>query len=437
LSIRRFLITGVVGFGFGAVLSTGAKADVELKIARFFDPCIERSADIERANGEACIIQALFDAFSAADNGVTIDLLPPHRDSFYPQLITAYAGGTPPDIHLLHRHRLPDFASAGLLAPLEQDLSAAGVDVGDWVSAARDAVTFDDEIVAIPFDLHVNVWHINQSLMAEAGLIGGDGRPMLPSSPGELLEHAERLKEATGKSYLAADFVQFPIGVRAVLSLLWQQDENVFDGGEALVDTAQMRAAITTFTDLFDAGLVNPAHNYETAQQAFLDGNVAVLINGTWAIDLYDREVARGSVGLADYDVADFPTLFEKPATWADSHLWAVPGSLKTERPEAYEAALKLLAWINDHNLDWARTGHLAVRTSVLESDAYANLAHRLDYRDSAEIGRDLPTTSGYDEVHDVMTKHLLAIWLDGVPVDDALAEAEDEIQDLLPLTLP
>ena len=193
-----------------------------------------------------------------------------------------------------------------------------------------------------------------------------------------------------------------------------------------------MRAAITTFTDLFDAGFANPAHDYEAAQQAFLNGEVAILINGTWAVDLYDAEVSRGEIALTDYDVADFPTLFDRPATWADSHLWAIPESLKSERPQAYDAAIQLLSWINDHNLDWARTGHLAVRTSILESDAYATLAHRPDYRESAEFGRDLPVTNGYDEIHDVMTRCLQAIWLDGLSLDDALAKAKVEIETLL-----
>ena len=338
----------------------------------------------------------------------------------------------PPDVHLLHRHRLPDFASAGLLAPLQDELPAAGVDIDDWETMARDAVTVDDQIVAIPFDFHANLWHVNLALMLEAGLIGHDGRPVLPASPGELMEHAKQMQAATGKAYLAADFVQYPIGVRSVLSLLWQQGENIFDGREALVDTAEMRAAITTFTDLFNAGLADPGTDYEAAQQAFLNGEVAILINGTWAVDLYDKEVSRGEIALADYDVADFPTLFASPATWADAHLWAVPATLKTGRPEAYEAAIQLLSWINEHNLDWARTGHLAVRSSVLESDAYATLAHRLDYRRSAAIARDLPVTSGYDEIHDVMIRCLQAIWLDGVPLDDALAGAEADIQALL-----
>ncbi|MGI9488008.1 MAG: extracellular solute-binding protein [Geminicoccaceae bacterium] len=426
------LVIGLIWLAVTMLDPSDAHADIELKVDRFFDPCIDESTNIEQANGEACIVQSIFSAFSTADNGITVDLLPPQRDNYYPRLITAYANGAPPDIHLLHRHRLPDFAAAGLLAPLREDLSGAGVDIDDWQQAAVDAATIDDQIVAVPFDLHANLWHINLSLLSEAGLIGNDGRPALPASPGELLQHAKLVKEATGKSYIAADFVQYPIGVRSVLSLLWQQGENIFDGGEALVDSAQMRAAITTFTDLFDAGFANPAHNYEAAQQAFLDGEVAILINGTWAVDLYDQMVSRGEVSLNEYDVTDFPTLFDSPATWADSHLWAIPLSLKTERPEAYDAAMQLLSWLNDHNFDWARTGHLAVRMSVLESDAYATLSHRLDYRRSADFGRDLPVTNGYDEIHDVMTKCLQEIWLDGAPLDDALARAEVGIQRLL-----
>ena len=430
--MRRGLVAGLAWLAMVGLGHPSAHADVELKVARFFDPCIEASANIEQASGEACIIQAIFSAFSAEDNGITVDLLPPHRDNYYPQLIAAYASGAPPDIHLLHRHRLPDFASAGLLAPLQDDLANIGVDITDWEEAARDAVTVDDEIIAVPFDFHANLWHINLSLMREAGLIAKGGRPMLPASPGELLDHARQMQTATGKSYLAADFVQFPIGVRSILSLLWQQGENVFDGREALVDTAEMRAAITSFTDLFDAGLADPGYDYEAAQQAFLDGEVAILINGTWAVDFYDRQISKGETALTDYDVADFPTLFTDPATWADSHLWAVPMSLKTERPEAYDAAIQLLSWINDHNFDWARTGHLAVRTSVLESDAYATLAHRLDYRRSATLGRDLPVTSGYDEIHDIMARCMRAIWHEEMPLDQALSKAEAEIQELL-----
>ncbi len=430
--MRPSIFAITVWMGALGLMPAEARADVELKVARFFDPCIEDRVSIERAAGEACIIQAIFEAFSAEDNGITIDLMPSHRENYYPQLIAAYSSGEPPDLHLVHRHRLSNFASAGMLAVLTEDLSEAGIDIEDWSPAASEAATIDDQLVAMPFDIHANLWHINLSIFADAGLIGGDGRPILPVSPGELLDHAAKIKEATGKDYLASDFVQFPIGARAVLSLLWQQGGNVLDEDEVMVDTAAMRAAITTFTDLFEADFAKSSHDYESAQQAFLNGDVAVLINGTWAVDLYDRRVARGDIALSEYDVVDFPTLLGTPATWADSHLWAVPESLKTDNPEAYQAAIQLLSWINEHNQDWARTGHMAVRRSVLESQAYATMAHRLDYRQSAAIGQDLPIANGYDEINDTLITALQAIWMDDVAIDQALKDAEAEIQQLL-----
>jgi multiple sugar transport system substrate-binding protein len=353
---------------------------------------------------------------------------PASWDRYYEQLQTSYAEGTPPDVHILHRHRIPDFIEAGALAALGDDLAAAGIDVADWEPEALAAVTVDGEIFGVPLDIHANLWHINLAILKAANLVASDGRPILPESPGEMLEHAKRVKETTGKDYLASDFVQFPIGVRAVLSLLWQQERNVLDGDQVTVDTPEMRAAITTITDLFDAGYADPTDDYEHAQQAFLDNDVAILINGTWAVEFYDREAANGEAILTEYDVADFPTLFDRPATWADSHLWVVPADLKAKKPETYQAALALLAWINDHNLAWARTGHLPSRTSVLESEDYGTLPHRLDYRQSARFTQDLPRSTSYNAIHDVLTRNLQAIWQGRKSLDDALSDAEVEV---------
>jgi multiple sugar transport system substrate-binding protein len=130
--------------------------------------------------------------------------------------------------------------------------------------------------------------------------------------------------------------------------------------------------------------------------------------------------------------VADFPTLFAEGATWADSHMWAIPASVKANDPETYAAALKVLAFINDHNIDWARTGHMAVRSSVLDSEDYANLPHRSEYAGTAEIARDTPPSERYGAIQDVLNRELQAIWLTGKSVDEALADAEAEVQDLL-----
>lgn len=415
-----------------ATLATGAFAQ-EVTLARFFGACEDAGTDTTTSAGEACIIQSIINAASAEIDGVNVTTLPTDWGNYYDQIKAAYAGGTPPDIHVMQGSRLAEFAELGALADIEDDLASVGIDPADWTDRARAAVTYDGRIYGVPMDIHANLLHINMELMAAAGLVGDDGRPILPTSPEDLLEQARMVEEATGQDYLAADFAQFPIGVRLVLSLIWQQGGNIFtEDGTATIDSEEARRAVRAITQLFDAGYADPQLNYADSQQAFLNGEAAILVNGTWVVDFYTAEAANPEVALSDYYVADFPTIFDTGATWADSHLWAIPASLQRDDPETYRAALQVLAFINDRNIDWARTGHMAVRNSVLGSEAYASLPHRDEYTETAAIATDVPQTPAYGAIQDVLNRQLQAIWLTGLPVEDALAEAEIEVQDLL-----
>jgi len=411
-----------------ATFATGSIAQ-EVTLGRFFGACEDAGADTTTSVGEACIIQSIINAADAELEGITINTLPTDWGNYYDQIKAAYAGGTPPDVHVMHRHRVPEFAGLGAIAEISADLEAAGIDPSDWSENALAAVSFNGGIYGVPMDFHANLWHVNMDIMAEAGLVE-NGAPVLPSSPGELLAHAQQVKDATGKDYLAADFAQFPIGVRLVLALMWQQNANIFtEDGTATINTPEARNAVEAITQLFDAGLADPQLNYADSQQAFLNGEAAVLVNGTWVVDFYAAEAAKEEVALDSYYVADFPTLFETGATWADSHMWAIPSTLGGE---GKAAALKVLAFINDHNIDWARTGHMAVRNSVVESAAYNALPHRDEYAGTAAIARDTPPSERYGAIQDVLNRELQAIWLTGKPVADALADAELEVQDLL-----
>ena len=422
--MKHVLITAAAA----AILATSVQAQ-EVTLGRFFGACEDAGTDTTKSVGEACIIQSIINAADAEIEGVSVETLPTDWGNYYDQVKAAFAGGTPPDVFVMHRHRVPEFAGLGAVSEISGDLASVGIDPEDWTPAARDAVSYKGGIYGVPLDLHANLWHVNMDIMAKAGLVE-DGKPVLPSSPEELLAHAQKVKEATGKTYLAADFAQFPLGVRTVLALLWQQNANIFtEDGTATINTPEAKAAVGAIKQLFDAELANPQLNYADSQQAFLNGEAAILVNGTWVVDFYTAEAAKPEVGLKNYYVADFPTLFDTGATWADSHMWAIPSTLEGDKKTA---ALKVLAFINEHNIDWARTGHMAVRKSVLESDDYASLPHRSEYAGTAAIAKDTPPSERYGAIQDILNRELQAIWLTGKPIDDALADAEIEVQDHL-----
>src|SRR6056297_1152931 len=220
-----------------ACASTVTAQDITL--GRFFGACEDAGTDTKASVGEACIIQSIINAADAEIEGVSIETLPTDWGNYYDQIKAAYAGGTPPDVHVMHRHRVPEFAGLGAIAEISGELEAAGIDPSDWSPAALDAVSFNGGIYGVPMDFHANLWHVNMDLMEQAGLVA-DGKPVLPTSPEELLAHAQQFKDATGQDYLAADFAQFPLGVRTVLALLWQQDANIFtDDGTATINTPE------------------------------------------------------------------------------------------------------------------------------------------------------------------------------------------------------
>jgi len=408
-------------------------AQTEISLGRFFGACEEAGTDMAAAVGEPCIIQTIINAFDAEDNGYTVNNLPTDWGNYYDQLKATYAGGNPPDVHVMHKSSLAEFASLGALSPLSpEDLAEAGIDPNDWTPAAREGVTWDGEIYGVPMDLHANLWHVNMELMEEAGLVNADGTPILPSSPEELIAHAQQVKDATGVDYLAADFAEFPIGVRLVLALMWQQGAELIDGDTANIDSPEAINAVETIVALFDAGLANPQLNYADSQQAFLQGEAAILVNGTWVVDFYDAQAADPDVPLSDYYTASFPTLFGEAATWADSHMWVVPAGLEARDADRYAGALAMLDWIDEASIHWARTGHLSVRESVLASAAYQSLPHRDEYASTVTIARDVERNASFPAIQDALNRSLQSIWLTGVDIESALSAADMEVQALL-----
>lgn len=432
LTLITVLITSL---GMTSVVQ--AQDGVTLNLSRFFGVCDDEYGDftdIEAASGECGIVTTLINNFNATNEaGITINVQGTEWGSYYDQLNATFAGGNAPDIAVMHRTRLIDYTSRRLVVPLGEAMAAAGIDTADFADSALDAVTVDSEVYGLPFDLHTLLWHVNLDLLAEAGLVDDDGNPILPSSPEELMEHAAMVQEATGKEYIAMDATQFPFGPRAGFALIWQQGGDLLneDRTAANINNETGLNALNTLNDLFSNGYANSTYDYATAQEAFINGDAAILINGTWVVDFYTEEAANPDTGLENYYVSDFPALFGQAATWSDSHMWAVTNSVAND-PAKLEAAMVFFDFLNDNNIHWARTGHVSVRNSVLESDAYQALPHRDEYVGTAEIAFAFPQVLRYQTIEDILAEEFQAVWILGKSPADALADAESRINDVI-----
>ena len=187
-----------------------------------------------------------------------------------------------------------------------------------------------------------------------------------------------------------------------------------------------MKNVVQLYLDLKAAGAYQPELDYGSAEKFWMDGNSCILYNGTWVVDYYSQNVDF------NYYVGPMPTIYDKGATWADSHMWSIPAALKSSSPEKYDAVMKLAKFMWDHSIDWSRTGHMSYRSSVINSDAYMNLPHRTEYASTADIMTDTPHSINYGAIVQLLDTEIGAIMLGEKDLDSGLRDANNKLKKLI-----
>lgn len=427
-----------VATALASTLWSGAAQAAEISFFRFFGDCqneFGNVTDMAKANGECGIITALTNKFNAENTiGAKVVTQTVDWGAYYDQLTATYSTGNIPDVAVMHSSVMPNFSDRDLLTPLGKQMADIGIDTNDFVPAALTNASSNNEVYALPYDLHALLFHVNMDLMKQAGLVNADGSPMLPKSPEELIEQGKKFKEATGKHYIAVESQSAEgMMVRLFDSFMWQQGVEVIsaDGKTVSINTAEGLNAAKLISSIYSEGLANSALDYPGAEQAFLNGEAGILINGTWGVDNYNAQAASGKTALKNYRVANLPQIFAKPAVWADSHMWVIPKD-DSRSEEETKAALAFLKFLNDNNFQWSRTGHLSVRKSVLESAEFQALPHRAEFADTSKNATALPAIQNQRAVYNAMMTDFNAMWLTQADPQAALDAMQSAVERVL-----
>jgi multiple sugar transport system substrate-binding protein len=410
-----------------------AQAVETLELWRFFNECASKYppdvTTIDPNNTDVCAVQQILaNQFNAANPDLqvrTTSLLWPG----IVELNAALSAGTPPDIMSLHAFRVPAYASKGALVDLTPYLAEAGIDANDILPKPREAVTYNGKIYAIPIDVHGALWHINLDLWEKAGLVGADGKPVLPTSLSEFEAACEKAKAAGVGPILGAGDDDI-VGTGWVWASLYAQfgGKAFDDQGMPSVDTPEALTALQTMLKLRNDGCFTGGQLGKTYED-FINGKVAGVVAGTWQVNEWDAQVRDPKAALKNYYVAPMPQLGSQPGTWGGSHSWVVPLGQNAD-PERVKAALKYIKFFWDHGLDWTRTGHSTTSKSILESAEYQALPHHaeyLAYADQAVFNPQTVWAVGYDAV---IQEEITAALLETKAPEQALKDIQSRLTD-------
>ncbi len=432
---RLILILSVFLLGLSLGAAALAQDGMTLTVMRFFGDCVDTYGDVTDLSGttsECGIITTLTNMWNAENPEVQVETIVADWPGTT-MLNAAIAAGTPPDITVLHGRRIPIYASRGALTPLSDVMEAVGIDAGDFTDGAADYGIYQGEFYGVPFDLAATIWHINLDLWAEAGLVDDMGAPMLPSSPEDFVSAAEQIHAATGKPM--AEMAGQAGTVRPLTAFIYQLGGALADeAGNPTVDTPEALEALNHLLELQSMAAVTRPYNEinpAIAVENFANGESAGMIDGTWRINGFDRQIAEGNVALANYYVADFPQLFENPGTFAGSHNWLVPLGVNAD-PARVQAAVEFIKYLSDHSVVWARVGHGMTRQSVISSEEFQNLPHRAEYASMSSNVRSVPRevwgNAFWAIVHEEVEAAILGIKSPEVALADAQARLDDFI---------
>lgn len=425
-----------LAFVFLALASCGRKSgETEIVIQRFFGECgalYANSTDVAAADTECGILTTLINRFEAENPDVHVRVNVVAWPG-YPQLSAQIAAGDPPDLVTMHQSVISDYQGRGLLEPVDGLLREAGIAPDAFTEAARRGVIKAGHFYGMPWDTIGRLWHINTRLMAEAGLMR-DGRPILPTSPEELLAQARRFRQATGKPYLIQAQVNAPdFHVANLYTWLLAQDAVIFpDARHIRLNTPEARRIVELFRQLNAEGLTTRNQDFPAATAAFINGQGGIFPTGTWMIGPYDQEASTpGHPLYQSYAVQPFPRLWGHDTAFVDGHAWVVPRAERS--PAERQAMARFLRFLAAHNFEWTRTGQLPAFRAVLDMPAFRALPHRSDIAAMAATGAQLPDyVQRQSAIQGLIGEELEAAVTGLKPVDQALADAERRVNELL-----
>jgi multiple sugar transport system substrate-binding protein len=347
---------------------------------------------------------------------------------FYTKVQTSVATGQGPDIMTYHLSRYPLGLEQGVLSPItDEELASVGLSEDDYPKNLVEAATFEDQMYGVPLDVHAHIVYYNKDILREAGLLGDDGMPTGIEGIDNFNTALAKIAE-TGKLPLSIGTGEQGSLWRIFYTLLKQQGGEILQDEEIVLGEEGQRA-LETITNWVEQGYARKNVDYAASVALFTSGEAAFHLNGVWEVPTMVDLAAKGE--LFDWGAIAYPVLFDQPATWADSHTFAIPNN-ENMSDEKRAAVLEVIAWMNKNSIMWATAGHIPAYNDVVASPEYQEMEPNATYAvlaDTAVYDPRSTVTGVASPTYDAVGNFLVPSVNGQLPPDQAIQMFGEELE--------
>jgi len=281
------------------------------------------------------------------------------------KLLTAIAGGRPPDVAEFDRFIVGSFAFRGALNDLTDMAKSANITADQYLQFAWDEASLRGKLYALPIDTDARALYYRKDFFATAGIT------TMPQTPDDLATLADTLTEKSGSVYKRFGLIpSMDQGQLYTWGWVWggsfyddttnkvtPNDPKIVDALTWLVGFAKKYGEenMVSFASAFGQG----------AQSPFIAGLVTMDPNGNWQISQIDQYAPD-----LKYGVTPFPhPAGVQPTTWSGGWSWTIPKGSKN-----VENGFALASYITNEQemLKWCKaTSHDPTRVAALKDPAF------------------------------------------------------------------
>jgi len=347
---------------------------------------------------EAEVVAELLPAFHARHPGIRVHVQQLPWTAAHEKLLTAYAGGSLPDLCQLGNTWLPELVALDALEPLDDRVQAAGIARDDYFAGILDtnvmATAGGDRLFGLP-------WYVDTRLLFyRTDLLRAAGHAQPPQTWGQWLAAMRAVRQRGGERSFGA---LLPLNEPDPLfALALQQGPLLADSdNRGAFSQPPFRRALSFYAGIFHEGLAPATTNAAIANvwDEFARGLFAFYVSGPWNIGEFRRRLPRERQG--DWATAPLPGP-DGPgvSTAGGSSLVMFKGSPRQD------AAWRLIAYLGETETMQrfhALTGNLPPRRSAWRSPTLAADAPSQAFAQQLERVRAAPKIPEWERIFQEM----------------------------------
>lgn len=395
---------------------TGASGPVDLEMWTFLDPA---SADDPR--GKA--LKDIVESYNAQSDGITVTVRSINFAKIDAEVIKATPTGGGPDIINIYSNQLPMHVSAGTVQPMTEYAQPLLDELGDGYLFPIDGATFDDQIMALPWEIRAWLLWYRADLLQEAGL-------EVPTTLDEIGEVAAALQK-NGVTGLGVGLSNAGLGasfMEKFIPLTWGNGGEVLEDGKAAFADEAGEAALQQFVDWKNQGAFGEevlSMGADEVINGVKAGTIAMAIEGSFRV-----AAARTGEGIGD-NLQTVPMPSDTAGTPLETPIAGQTLAIGANAADAAAAWDFIQYYASAESQEkFAAAGVLPVLADVYESEgvtALPNAEELNTWRDYiAEYGRPNPVSEKFSELSDSLVTGAQQVVFQGADAGETLQRVAD-----------